>query len=81
MGEHCEETLREIERFLDGEVDVRMRVEIEEHLVDCPPCMHKAEFRRHLKLVVSSKCGGDQVPPELARRIHDLIQSAGRGAP
>ena len=42
----CVETLREIEAYLDGELDTAVRVTIQEHLIDCPPCMGRAEFRR-----------------------------------
>ena len=59
----CVETLREIEALVDGELETTVRVRIESHLVDCPPCMDHAEFRRHLKVMVSSKCAQHDVPP------------------
>ena len=72
-GPDCEETLKEIESFLDGELDVSVREQIQIHLSDCSPCMQRAEFRRHVKVVVRSKCVGDDVPPALEHRIRALL--------
>jgi mycothiol system anti-sigma-R factor len=74
-GPHCEEALREIQAFLDGELDPSARSEVEHHLTDCNPCMQRVEFRRHLKLMVSSKCGGDAVPTHVDLKIRELIRT------
>jgi len=34
----CEEVLRELSNFLDGEVSPALRAEIEEHLISCHNC-------------------------------------------
>jgi mycothiol system anti-sigma-R factor len=72
-GPNCEETLAEIQRFLDGELDTTFKIEIEQHLSSCSPCMQRAEFRRHLKVMISSKCTGDEVPESLRTRVMGLI--------
>jgi mycothiol system anti-sigma-R factor len=72
-GSNCEETLKEIQSFLDGEVELNVRTQIEIHLTGCNPCMQRAEFRRHLKVMIGSKCGGDDVPAELRDKILGLI--------
>lgn len=76
----CVETLREIEAYLDGELDSAVHVTIQEHLIDCPPCMDRAEFRRSLKVMVSTKCSGEQVPPELVAKLHSLLTGEAPGA-
>jgi mycothiol system anti-sigma-R factor len=74
-GDDCTETLREIERFLDGETSVSVGETIERHLSDCSPCMERAEFRRSLKAMLAAKCrGGDEVPQELRERIVAIIR-------
>ena len=73
-GVNCEETLKEIERFLDGELDPNVQGEISHHLSDCNPCMQRVEFRRTLKIMISTKCGGDAVPADLGERIRGLIR-------
>jgi mycothiol system anti-sigma-R factor len=80
-GPECEETLREIERFLDDELEVSVRAEIDRHIADCHPCTERLEFRRHLKFLIASKCVEDRVPPELRRRVEDLIRGAGSTEP
>jgi mycothiol system anti-sigma-R factor len=78
MGElkpQCEEALHEIQRFLDGELESSVTIEIEHHLSGCNPCMQRVEFRRHLKVMISSKCRGDAVPAQLDEKIRSLIRT------
>ncbi len=73
LGPKCQETLKEIEAFLDGELNASLNIRIEHHLSDCPPCMDRAEFRRYLKVMISTKCTGDAVPSDLHQRIARLL--------
>ena len=75
-GPKCQETLAEIGSFLDGELDVSVHERIQVHLSDCNPCMQRAEFRRHVKVMLRSKCSGDEVPPALLDRIRSLIDES-----
>ena len=84
MGEasyNCRETLREIERFLDGEMEVDVRALLERHLEECPPCMRHAEFNRRFKLMIGTKCSGEPVPPDLLVRIRVMIEEHELPAP
>lgn len=72
-GPNCEETLRAIESVLDGEADVLVQQQVEMHLSDCNPCMKRAEFRRHVQVMIRTKCTGDAVPAGLERRIRSLL--------
>lgn len=74
-GVNCEETLREVGRFLDGELEEGTRGDIQRHLADCHPCMERADFRKHLKELVHDRCTEKQVPDGLQDRIRDLIAS------
>jgi mycothiol system anti-sigma-R factor len=71
----CEETLKALEHYLDGELTQEVHIEIESHLSGCNPCMRHADFRRHVKFMVSTKCVEHEVPDELAQRILRLIGS------
>jgi mycothiol system anti-sigma-R factor len=73
----CEETLKALERYLDGELTQEIHIEIESHLTGCNPCMRHADFRRHVKFMVSTKCVEHEVPPDLAGRILRLLGSPG----
>ncbi len=54
----CMEALKEVERLLDGELEAELRIKVEKHLSGCSPCMDRAEFRRHLKVMIAAKCTG-----------------------
>ena len=69
----CEHVLKQIELYLDGELVASMRVEIEQHLGGCDPCSGHAAFQGRLKELLRSKCGCDQVPPELVDRLRTLL--------
>lgn len=68
------ETLREIERLLDGELQGELRARVQKHLSGCNPCMDRTEFRRHLKAMIAAKCTGDEPPPELFIRVRAIIE-------
>jgi mycothiol system anti-sigma-R factor len=69
----CQQVLREIELYLDGELDGSMHLEVHEHLVRCGPCMDHSEFKRHLKELLKAKCGCGDVPPELMARVRAML--------
>ena len=74
-GPECQETLRELERFLDGELEPGMRAMVDKHLSGCDPCTQRTEFRIHLKAMISSSCRRDEVPAELLARVQSLLQA------
>jgi len=71
----CDEVLREIELYLDRELDRTECVEIEHHLTGCGSCLQRKEFRVSLRALVAKKCGPDPVPTELLERIKELLAS------
>ena len=73
-GPECMETLREIERLLDGELRGELQIRVQEHLSGCNPCMDRAEFRRHLRAMIAAKCTGDEPSPELFIRVRAIIE-------
>jgi mycothiol system anti-sigma-R factor len=77
MGEHgcdCNEARAEVQRFIDGELDVSFRIEIEEHLAGCHGCTERTEFQRHLKLMIARSCGEEPVPAALEVKVLELIR-------
>jgi anti-sigma factor (TIGR02949 family) len=80
MGESndigCGKTLRELERYVDGECLRELTLQVETHLAGCEDCHDHAEFRRHLKLLIATKCRGETLPEGLAERIRERIRSA-----
>ncbi|MBK6855768.1 MAG: mycothiol system anti-sigma-R factor [Microthrixaceae bacterium] len=69
----CNETLRELYLFLDGELTDSDRDHIQQHLDDCLPCLEAYDFEAELRMVVRNRCV-DQVPESLRDRIARAIQ-------
>lgn len=78
-GPECEETLQEIERFLDHEVDEVIRVRVETHLSGCTDCTDKATFRVHLKALIQTKCAEREVPEALKDRLRTVLSNPDPG--
>jgi mycothiol system anti-sigma-R factor len=64
----CDEAVHRLYHFLDGELTTAKRVEIQEHLDACLPCLEAFDFEAELRLVIAVKCR-DQVPDGLRERI------------
>jgi mycothiol system anti-sigma-R factor len=77
----CLEALKEVERLLDGELEGELRLKVEKHLSGCNPCMDRAEFRRHLKVMIAHKCSGDAPPPALLIRVRAIIEERDVSSP
>ena len=75
-GPECQEALREIERFLDHEVDDVVRIKVERHMSGCGDCTDKMEFRVHLKALIQSKCSERELPAGLEERLRRFLTSA-----
>ena len=71
----CNETLRELETFLDGELDVEELAEIRSHLEGCSECLEAFDFHAELKAVIARKCHSDPMPPGLMSRIERCFQT------
>jgi mycothiol system anti-sigma-R factor len=68
----CEEALKELYVYLDGELTDEKRTIITGHLDDCNPCLEAFDFEAELRMVISRRCH-DDVPESLKLRIaHEL---------
>lgn len=81
----CEETLRELEAFLDTELSSDAHHAVQQHLDGCLHCLHAFDFHAELRQVIAAKCSGDQMPPGLLAKIEacfgDLDDELQRDAP
>ena len=68
----CEQTIRQVYLYLDGELTTLRRWQITRHLNRCPPCQHGFDFEVELRQVVATRCH-DEVPVELKQRIAEAI--------
>jgi anti-sigma factor (TIGR02949 family) len=68
MG-NCDETIRELDAFLDGELTNDVRQHIHDHLDGCLDCLQAFDFQAELKDAIRRKCSNDELPPGLLGRI------------
>ena len=70
----CEEVLRHLFAYLDGEVDDERRREISGHLDRCRSCFSRAQFevrlREHLR-----DLGQADVPADVVRRLRTVLDA------
>jgi mycothiol system anti-sigma-R factor len=71
-GVDCDEAVRQLYVFLDGELTEERRYEIKVHLDDCGPCAGAAGFEAELRMVIASRCR-DRVPQALIDRVAEAI--------
>ncbi|MDQ3177580.1 MAG: zf-HC2 domain-containing protein [Actinomycetota bacterium] len=73
----CEETLRELDSFLDGELSEAGHDTIRQHLGGCPDCLGAFDFHAELKEVIAEKCQRDEMPAGLLSRLEQCLESEG----
>jgi mycothiol system anti-sigma-R factor len=68
----CEETLTELEAYLDHELSGEEQDRVEAHLTGCSDCFERSEFRLRIRTIVRRKCGATADLPrraELGRHV------------
>ena len=75
----CNETLRELEAFLDSELSEETHLAIRAHLEDCPDCLQAFDFHAELKIVVAEKCRNDEMPSGLLEKLQACFGDPAEG--
>ena len=65
----CEETLRELQAFLDGEMTPEELEHVRLHIDDCLDCLHVFDFHEELRMVIRTKCREQAIPDGLVERV------------
>ena len=66
---NCQETLKELELFLDSELPKARVEEIMVHLTGCTDCQGAYEFHAELRTIVRAKAKRDHLPEGLTDRL------------
>lgn len=72
MTINCEEALRLLATYLDGELDGPEHQNVELHLKTCRACYSRGEFERRLKAQLDG-LRGEEVTPSFEQRVRRLI--------
>jgi anti-sigma factor RsiW len=69
---NCQGVILEISNYIDGELDLSAKQELESHLVDCEDCKMVVDQTR---LTVEVFCDSKPVelPAEVRSRLHDAL--------
>lgn len=70
----CEEALRQLAAYLDGELHGAERHGVERHLDACRSCFSRAEFERRLKGEIR-RLHREEVGPHFEARVRHLLDS------
>lgn len=65
----CEDALRMLAEYLDGELEPRTRAEMERHLDVCRSCYSRAEFEERLKAMLADSRA------DVGRGLRDRVQT------
>jgi hypothetical protein len=70
---NCDRVILEVSNYIDGDVDVVIKREIELHLENCPDCKL---VMIQTKLTVEIFCDSQTVelPPDARSRLHEALQ-------
>ena len=64
----CDDAVRQLYGYLDGELTEDRRAAIAAHLDGCAPCVGAAQFETELRRVIADRCH-DRVPDALLERV------------
>ncbi|MEY3805586.1 MAG: anti-sigma factor [Actinomycetota bacterium] len=65
----CQETLKELERFLDSELPKDRSEQILSHLKICSDCQGAFEFHAELRAAIRTKAQKDELPEGFLDRL------------
>lgn len=77
---NCEEALRDLYGYLDGEITAERREHIRVHIEECGPCLDAFDFETDLRELVARTCqteAPDSLRDRVARAILDCEDESG----
>jgi anti-sigma factor RsiW len=70
---NCKSVISELSNYLDGELELAAKRQLEQHLVDCQECNLVVN---QTKLTVDIFCDSEPValPPDVQTRLHEALR-------
>jgi anti-sigma factor (TIGR02949 family) len=75
----CLETVRRLDDYLDRELNIAERHEVERHLETCDRCLHRFRFEAGVLEELKAKLRRVNPPENLASRLRDALRTEGNG--
>ena len=76
----CEETLRQLDDYLDSELDDRQMATVRKHLKECESCDAGSAFEESVFACVKEKLQNLPLPDGLKDRVFERIDELRRGS-
>ncbi len=73
VNSNCDDALRRLYPYLDGEVTVYRRFRVRRHLRKCRDCSGAFNFEERLKIVIRERAQ-EEPPPEFLERLHAYLK-------
>lgn len=74
MSDYCDETLKQIYEYLDGEMTWWRARQIRHHIDECPPCCDTFSFEDHFLRTVRTSLH-EEPPPEMMDRLRSVLRA------
>ncbi len=72
----CEESLRLVHEFLDGELDAVPEKQVKQHFDMCKKCYPHLRLESSFRAAVRRAAAGENAPPELKAKLVKLLAEA-----
>lgn len=76
-GIKCREAITVVQEFLDGTLEGVSAEQVREHFDVCSRCYPHLKFERSFREALARASRGEGAPPELKRRVADLLSGVG----
>ena len=76
----CSAMIRSLYYFLDGEIAEDLRVKIELHLSECPPCVEIVRFESELRRIIAVR-SREVLPVALRERVAAALDAERKNDP
>ncbi len=73
----CEDALKLVHEYLDGELESVSPAEVEAHFDACQRCYPHLRLERSFRQAVRRVASRETAPPELAKRLRELMSEVG----
>lgn len=70
----CDDVLKQVWLFLDGELGEAEFEEIRVHITECGECGSRFEFQRRFLTLIEQKCQEGPLPDTLRQRLFKLLE-------
>jgi anti-sigma factor (TIGR02949 family) len=72
-GISCEDALRQVQEYLDGEVQVVSKAQIKQHFEVCSRCYPHLNFEKAYREAMRRAAAGEAAPPALRAKVAALL--------